>query len=96
MTDTSPIGSSFDDFLLEEGIHEEVTRQATKAVLAWQLDQARTARRLTKKGMALKLGTSRSQIDRLLDPQNEHVTVHALRRAAALVGKKLRIELVDE
>lgn len=92
----SAIGSNFDDFLKEEGLYEEVTDHAVKAVLAWQLEQQRHAQHLTKKAMADRLGTSRSQLDRLLDPRNDRITLAALRKAAALVGKKVRIELVDE
>ena len=88
------VGSSFDDFLEEEGIREEVQAQALKEVLAWQLEQAMKAEKLTKAAMAKRMETSRAQLDRLLDPKNASVTLHTLQRAAAVVGRKLRLELV--
>jgi antitoxin HicB len=94
-TEHGPLGSSLEDFLREEGMLEEATEHAIKAVIAWQLQQAMKEQRLTKKSMAERLGTSRSQLDRLLDPANEGVTLESLKRAANLVGKRLRIDLVD-
>lgn len=87
------IGSSLDDFLKDEGIFDEAQAQAVKEVVAWQLAEAMKARSLTKARMAALLKTSRSQLDRLLDPKND-VTLSSLQRAAAIVGRKLRIELV--
>ena len=87
------IGSSLDDFLKDEGIFDEAHAQAVKEVVAWQLAEAMKARSLTKARMAALLKTSRSQLDRLLDPKND-VTLSSLQRAAAVVGRKLRIELV--
>lgn len=87
------IGSSLDDFLEDEGIFDEAQAQAVKEVVAWQLAEAMKARSLTKARMAALLKTSRSQLDRLLDPKND-VTLSSLQRAAAIVGRKLRIELV--
>lgn len=87
------IGSSFDDFLEEEGIREEVQAQALKEVLAWQLEQAMNTEKLTKTAMAKRMETSRAQLDRLLDPKNTSVTLHTLQKAAAVVGRKLRLEL---
>ena len=87
------IGSSLDDFLKGEGIFDEVQAQAVKEVVAWQLAEAMKARSLTKARMAVLLKTSRSQLDRLLDPKND-VTLSSLQRAAAIVGRKVRIELV--
>lgn len=89
------IGSSLDDFLAEEGILERVNARAMKRVIAWQLSQAMDAKELTKTEMADRMGTSRTSLDRLLDPTNGSVTLLTLERAASAVGKRLRIELVD-
>jgi antitoxin HicB len=88
------IGGLFDDFLKEEGIYEEVQATAIKRVLAWQLEQAMKQRKITKIEMARRMETSRAQLDRLLDPDNESVTLATLTRAAAIVGRKIRLELV--
>ena len=87
------IGSSLDDFLKHEDIFDEAQAQAVKEVVAWQLAEAMKARSLTKARMAVLLKTSRSQLDRLLDPKND-ITLSSLQRAAAIVGRKVRIELV--
>ena len=87
------IGSSLDDFLKEEGIFDETQAHAIKEVVAWQLSEAMKARSLSKATMAKLLHTSRSQVDRLLDPERD-VTLSTLQRAAALVGRKLQVELV--
>jgi len=87
------IGGSLDDFLKEEGIYEEVQTQAIKEVVAWQLAEAMKARGVSKAGMAKLLHTSRTQINRLLDPASD-VTLSSLQRAAALVGRKVQLELV--
>ena len=88
------IGGLFDDFLKEEGIYEEVQATAIKRVLAWQLEQAMKQRKISKIEMARRMETSRAQLDRLLDPDNESVTLATLTRAAAIVGRKVRLELV--
>ena len=90
------IGSSFDSFLEEEGTLVETTEVAIKRVLAWQIEQAMEERALTKAEMARRMQTSRSQLDRLLDPRQTHVKLHTMQRAAAVIGKRLRIDLVDE
>ena len=90
------IGSSFDSFLEEEGTLEETTEVAIKRVLAWQIKQAIKEKDLTKAEMARRMQTSRSQLDRLLDPHRTHVKLHTMQRAAAVIGKRLRIDLVDE
>lgn len=87
-------GSTFEDFLKEEGIHEEVTARAVKRVLAWQIEQAMKAQSLTKSAMAKRMSTSRAQLDRLLDPDNDKVQLDTLQRAAVAVGRHLRLELV--
>jgi antitoxin HicB len=88
------IGQSFDDFLKEQGRHEESTNQAVKRVLAYQLEAAMQAQHLSKTALARKLKTSRSQLDRLLDPDNTHVTLDTLTRAAPAVGRKLQLKLI--
>jgi antitoxin HicB len=88
------IGSSFDDFLKEDGIYEEVTSRAIKRVLARQLDTLMHDQGLTKTTLAKRMKTSRAQLDRLLDPDNESVTLGTLTRAAHAVGRQLRMELV--
>ncbi|MBI5438202.1 MAG: Fis family transcriptional regulator [Gallionella sp.] len=87
------IGSSLDDFLKEEGIFEETQAMAIKEVVVWQLTEAMEKQSLTKARLAIMLKTSRSQVDRLLDPTRD-VTLSTLQRAAALVGRKVQIELV--
>ncbi|MEM8517621.1 Fis family transcriptional regulator [Janthinobacterium sp. CAN_S7] len=94
MNATSPhLGSSLDDFLKEEGIIEHTQNRAIKEVIAWQLTQAMQEQAMSKTRMAALLQTSRSQLDRLLDPSSD-VTLSTLERAAALVGRKLSITLV--
>jgi antitoxin HicB len=88
------IGSSFDDYLKQEGIYEEVTARAIKRVLARQLDTLMQNQGLTKTTLAKRMKTSRAQLDRLLDPDNESVTLGTLTRAAQAVGRQLRMELI--
>lgn len=88
-------GSTFDSFLEEEGLREEVEADAIKRVIAWQLSEAMKAANITKKQMAERIGTSRSQLDRLLDPENSAVHLQTIAKAARAVGKRLRIEMVD-
>ena len=88
------IGPLFDDWLKSEGIHEEATNRAIKAVLAWQLGQAMKEQKITKIEMAKRLETSRAQLDRILDPLNTAVTLDALSRTATALGRTLRLELV--
>jgi len=88
-------GSSFDSFLEEEGIREEVEAVALKRVLAWQLEQAMRDQQKTKESMARHLKTSRSQLDRLLDPRNVSVTLSTISRAARVLGKRLVIGIAD-
>ena len=89
-------GSSFDSFLEQEGIREEVEAVAIKRVLAWQLEQAMRKQQKTKQAMARQLHTSRSQLDRLLDPRNVSVTLDTITRAARALGKRLIIRVADE
>jgi antitoxin HicB len=88
-------GSSFDSFLDEAGIKEEVEAVAIKRVLAWQLERAMEEQQKTKQAMARELRTSRSQLDRLLDPRNVSVTLDTIARAARVVGKRLVIRIAD-
>jgi antitoxin HicB len=92
---TTHTGSTFDSFLAEEGIQQEVEAVAIKRVLAWQLGQAMQDQRKTKRAMAKQLRTSRSQLDRLLDPQNVSVTLDTITRAARALGKRLIIRVAD-
>ena len=87
------MGSSIDDFLKKEGIFEETQAQAVKEVVAWQLAEAMKNRKISKKKMAMLLKTSRTQVDRLLDAKND-ITLSSLQRAAAIVGRRVAIELV--
>jgi predicted XRE-type DNA-binding protein len=87
------IGSSIDDFLKDEGIFEEAQAQAIKEVVAWQLANAMKKKKLSKNKMAILLKTSRTQVDRLLDARND-ITLSSLQRAAAIVGRRVLIELV--
>jgi antitoxin HicB len=88
-------GSTFDSFLEQEGIQEEVEAVAIKRVLAWQLSQAMQEQQKTKQAMAKQLHTSRSQLDRLLDPQNVSVTLDTITRAARVLGKRVIIRVAD-
>ncbi|MEL6231106.1 MAG: Fis family transcriptional regulator [Cyanobacteria bacterium J06627_3] len=95
MIESTHVGSSFDDFLEEEGILAEVSAIALKRVLAWQIAQAMEIQGLNKASMADAMNTSRSALDRLLDPENIAVTLKTMDRAATVLGKRLRIELID-
>ena len=83
------VGSSFEEFLREFNLHEQLTAEAVKTVLAWQLRQAMEAQGVTKSEMAARIRTSRAQLDRLLDPSNDKVQLDTLKRAAAVVGRKI-------
>ncbi len=85
-------GSNFDDFLAEEGILEEVSARALKRLIALQIADIMQESKMTKTLLAQKLQTSRSQVDRLLDPDNTSVTLESLEHLARAVGKQLRIE----
>jgi antitoxin HicB len=87
------MGSSIDDFLKDEGIFEEAQAQAIKEVVAWQLAEAMRKKRISKARMAVLLKTSRAQVDRILSPKKD-ITLSSLQRAAALVGRRVMIELV--
>ncbi len=87
------MGSSIDSFLQEEGIFEEAQAQAIKEVVAWQLAEAMKKKKISKSKMAMLLKTSRTQVDRLLDPKND-ITLGSLQRAAAIVGRRVNIKLM--
>ena len=87
-------GSSFDDFLQEEGILEEVELKAAKRAVALQLEKLMESQRLSKKAMAERMHTSRAALDRLLDASNPSVTLSTLDKAARVLGRKVKIELV--
>jgi DNA-binding Xre family transcriptional regulator len=87
------IGGSFDDFLDEEGLRAEAEAIAIKRVIAFQLGELMKEQKLTKTRLAERMGTSRSALERLLDPDNASVTLLTLERAAKALGKHIRIEL---
>ncbi len=89
------VGSSLEDLLDSTGEREEVYDEAVKRVIAWQLEEARKAAGLSKSDVAGRLGTSRSQLERILDPANAAVSLAVLDRAARAVGKRLKVEIVD-
>lgn len=89
-------GSSFDSFLEEEDLLKESEAVALKRVIAWQLKTAMNKKRVTKSWMAHELRTSRSQVDRLLDPLNVGVSIGTVAKAARAVGKAFRMEFVEE
>lgn len=88
------VGSSFESWLDETGLREEVTSAAIKAVVVQQLTDEMKRQRITKTRMAELMQASRAQLDCLLDPDNDSATVESLRRAARAVGRELRVELV--
>jgi hypothetical protein len=87
-------GGDFDDFLSEEGLLVQAESVATKRVLAYQFELAMKKKHLSKMSMAKRMETSRSALDRLLDPKNASVTLHTMEKAASVLGKKLKISLV--
>jgi transcriptional regulator with XRE-family HTH domain len=90
------IGSSFDDFLEDEGILEESAEIAAKRVLAWKIEQARKRKKLSKKKLAQAMKVSDTQLLRLLDPDNTSVTLHTMTRAASALGMRVEIDLVED
>ena len=87
-------GSSLDELLDEEGTREVIQAVAIKEVLAYQILEAMKAQKLSRRRLAVRMGTSRSQIGRLLDPKDGNVTLATLQRAAEMLGRKVRLELV--
>ena len=88
------IGSNFDDFLEEEGLLEECTEAAIKKVITFQIEQVMEKNHVSKTAMANKMNTSRASLDRLLDPNNDSVTLQTMKKAASALGRRLIIELV--
>jgi len=86
-------GSTLDDFLEDNGMRAQLEAVAVKEVLAWQITREMGQQKITKDAMAKRMKTSRSQLNRLLDPKNEGVSLATLQRAAEVLGKSLRIEL---
>lgn len=89
------VGSSFDDFLAEDAMLDEVTAVAVKRVIAWQIEQEMAAQKLTKTAMAKKMRTSRAALNRLLDETDTSLTLTTLASAAAALGKRMRFELSE-
>ena len=89
------IGSSFDAFLAEEGMLEVCEEQAIKELVAEQIVRAMQEQGLTRTAMAARMQTSRAALNRLLDPTNPSVTLQTLQKAAQVIGKRLRLALVD-
>ena len=87
-------GSTLDAFLAEEGVLEEFQARAIKEVVAWQLAQAMKDRKLSKNELARQMRTSRTQVDRVLDPDAGNVTIETLQRAAAIVGRRVQLQLI--
>lgn len=87
-------GTSLEDFLLADGVLEAATTVAVKRVIAWQLGEEMSKRKLSKTAMAKLMHTSRAQFDRVLNPEDGNVTLETLQRAAKAVGKTLKLELV--
>jgi hypothetical protein len=88
------IGSSFNDFLKDEGLNQEASAVAIKRVLAWQLENAMAKEGVTKNEMAKRMRTSRSQLERILDPDNDKIQLDTVFKAARVLGRELRLELV--
>ncbi len=91
----NPIGSSFDDWLNEENINQEVTAVAVKRVIAWQVKEGMKAQNMTKTALASRMNASRVTLNRLLSDDDTSLTLATLSNAADALGKKLKIELVD-
>ena len=86
--------TSLDDFLQEKGVLDEFQAVAIKEVLAWQIEQAMKSQKMSRTRLAERMGTSRTQINRLLNPSDGNVTLATLQRAAEILGRKVRLELV--
>jgi antitoxin HicB len=87
-------GPTLDSFLKQEGVYDELKAVVVKEAIAWQFQQALAKKRMSKKRLAELMETSRTQVDRLLDPKSGNVTLETLQRAAHFVGRELRVELV--
>ncbi len=87
------MGGNFDDYLKEEGMLAEVEASATKRVIAYQIREMMKKKKMNKSRLAFQMGTSRSALERLLEPENVSVTLLTLEKAALVLGKKLKIQL---
>ena len=87
-------GSTIDDFLRDEGVLEEFQARSIKEVIAWQLEKAMKDGKISKRRLAQMMQTSRTQVDRVLDPTDGNVTIQTLQRAAAVLGRRVQLELV--
>jgi antitoxin HicB len=90
----SPLGSSFDEFLRDDGLYEDATLEATKRVLAMQLASEMEQQHISKAEMARRMHTSRSALERLLDPENKSVTLQTLDKAARSLGRRIAVALI--
>jgi antitoxin HicB len=95
MSRNKHLGSSFDALMYEQGLLEEVDSAAIKRVLAWQLQEEMKKQGISKLEMARRMQTSRSQLDRFLDPQNDKVLLRTVQRAALAVGKRISLQLAE-
>ncbi len=93
-SDNPRSGSTLESLLREEGLYEEASATAIKEVIAWQVQQAMEEQGISKAEMARRMKTSRSSLDRFLDPENDSVTLSTLFRAATVLGVELRVELI--
>ena len=89
------VGSKLDDLLAEDGTLGAATETALKRVIAWQITEEMEQQSLSKTEMAKRMKTSRAALDRLLDPENPSVTLRTMDKAASVLGKRLRVQLVD-
>lgn len=87
-------GSTIDDFLRDEGVLEEFQARSIKEVIAWQIKKAMKEGKISKRRLAQMMQTSRTQVDRVLDPTDGNVTIQTLQRAAAVLGRRVQLELV--
>ena len=87
------IGSSFDDYLQEDGILAEAEATAVKRIIAYQIEKEMEERHISKSTFARMMQTSRSSLDRLLDPENSSVTLLTMESAALALGRKLKVQL---
>lgn len=87
-------GSRLNTYLKQEGVCEELQVRAIREVIAWQLAQAMKDKKLSKNRLAILMKTSRTQVDRVLDPENGNVTIETLQKAAAVLGRKVQLDLV--
>jgi hypothetical protein len=88
------IGSSFSAFMKDEGLDQEASAVAIKRVLAWQLENAMAKEGVTKNEMARRMRTSRSQLERILDPDNDKIQLDTVFKAARVLGREVKLELV--